>query len=99
MIRSYTVVEHVWLYGGKASWHFLSIPIDISRDIDFYCSQQKRGWGSLKVTATIRKTTWSTSLFPDKKTQHYLLPIKSSVRVAEKIKANDTITVFLELSC
>ncbi len=40
----------------------------------------KRGWGSLPVIVAMGKTTWKTSIFPDKKAGAYLLPLKAEVR-------------------
>lgn len=65
MHKTYDINEKVWLYPGKAAWHFVTIPKDISSDIDYYFAQNKRGWGSLPVSVTIGKTTWKTSIFPD----------------------------------
>ena len=54
-----------------------------------------RGWGSLPVEATIRETKWKTSIFPDKETGAYLLPLKAEVRRKEGVAAGDTISFFL----
>ena len=55
-----------------------------------------RGWGSLKVTATIGESRWSTSVFPAKDTG-WLLPVKASVRKAEGVSEGDIVEVSLEL--
>lgn len=57
----------------------------------------KRGWGSLPVMATIGKTTWKTSIFPDKKRGAYLLPIKAEVRKKEEIEKDDMVALLLEV--
>ena len=97
MTRKYEVQAKVWLYPGKAAWHFISIPEKVSQEIDFYFEHVKKGWGSLPVIAVTGETEWKTSIFPDKKTQTYLLPLKSSVRDKESIKADDTISVLIEI--
>ena len=43
------------------------------------------------------KTTWKTSIFPDKKSGTYLLPLKADVRRREGIGAGDRITSSLEV--
>lgn len=56
-----------------------------------------RGWGSFPVTVTIGKTSWKTSIFPDKKSGTYLLPVKADVRKKEKIEDGDTVHLTLEV--
>lgn len=80
----------VWLYPGMAAWHFLTLPKKESDEIKAM-SGPRRGWGSVRVEVTMGKTTWKTSIFPDKKSACYLLPIKADVRKKEKIQAGDDI--------
>ena len=70
----------LWKYGGKASWFFVTIPREDSDDIERFCSDQKRPFGSIAVTVEISSTTWATSIFFDSKTGCYLLPVKSDIR-------------------
>jgi hypothetical protein len=42
-------------------------------------------------------TSWKTSIFPDKKTGTYLLPLRASVRKREKIAAGDKIAFSVEV--
>ncbi|MEP7167264.1 MAG: DUF1905 domain-containing protein [Candidatus Woesebacteria bacterium] len=95
--RIFTVTAKVWLYPGKTAWHFVSIPIETTKEIDFYFAHEKRGWGSLPVRVTIGESIWKTSIFPDKKTGTFLLPIKAAVRKAENIQDTDAITLILEV--
>lgn len=97
MQKTYTIQAEVWLYPGKAAWHFVTLPTDDAQDIDYHFSHVKRGWGSLPVTVTIGKTTWKTSIFPDKKTGSYLLPLKADVRKKEDIEEGQTITFSLQI--
>ncbi len=55
------------------------------------------GWGSLPVRATIGITTWKTSIFSNKKTRTYLLPLKAEIRKQENIAEGDDIKVTLEV--
>ena len=89
---------NVWLYPGMAGWHFVTLPKKDTENINFYFSEKKRGFGSLPVIATIGKSTWKTSIFPDKDSGLYLLPLKKVVRKKELIKEGDKITVSLELN-
>ncbi len=80
-----------------AAWHFVTIPETIAADIQNQFGALKRGWGSLPVRVTIGATTWETSIFPDKKTKGYLLPIKKEVRKKENIAADEKVTLILEI--
>jgi hypothetical protein len=44
---------------------------------------QEEGWGRLKVSARVGKSTWDTAIWFDTKAQTYLLPLKASIRTAE----------------
>ena len=54
-----------------------------------------RGFGSLKVVATIGGTTFKTSVFPSKETG-WLLPVKASVRKAEGLTEGEAVELALE---
>ena len=92
----FTFTNEVWLYSAtKASWHFVTVPVEMSADIKAFTKHLVKGFRSVKVTATIGETTWSTSIFPDSKTGCYFLPIKASVRAAEGVSVGDQVTVQL----
>jgi Domain of unknown function (DUF1905) len=86
----------VWLYEGKAAWHFVTLPEDVADEIAEQADS--RGFGSVRVRARIGATTWATSLFPDKKAASYLLPVKASVRQAEGIRAGQDLTIHVALA-
>ncbi len=54
---------------------------------------RKRGWGSMKVRATVGDTSWETSIFPAKEMGGWLLPVKAAVRKAEGLVAGDMVRV------
>lgn len=93
----YKITSKVWLYPGLAAWHFITLPPKESKEITSHFSALKRGWGSLRVTVTIGKTSWDTSIFPDQKRGGYLLPLKKEVRKREKISNGDTLTFLLKI--
>ena len=86
----------LWKYSGESAWHFLTLPADISARIKFL-QHGRRGFGSVRVKATIGQTQFETSVFPDSKSDCYLLPIKASIRKAEKIGHGDQVTCLIEL--
>lgn len=87
----------VWLYPSMAGWHFVSLPKKQSAGIKKVFGAMKRGWGSLPVVVTIGKTSWKTSIFPDKKAGAYLLPLKTDIRKKENISKGDTIIFWVEI--
>lgn len=93
--NSFKMRSEIWLYPGEqASWHFLTLPKKQAQEIKNRFGKQSRGWGSLPVSITLGKTTWETSIFPDKKSGSYLLPLKAEVRQKEKIFVGDVVSFF-----
>jgi Domain of unknown function (DUF1905) len=91
----YKFSAKVWLWQGKGAWHFATINPELSQQISTMFGYLKAGWGSIPVEVTIGNSTWTTSIFPDKKSSGYLLPIKSSVRKSENIAEGDDVTISL----
>lgn len=87
----FTMKSKVWFYPGKAGWYFLTLAKEPSEAIRTTFGPLARPWGSLPVTATIGKTSWETSIFPDKKAGTYLLPLKADVRKKEQVDEGDRI--------
>lgn len=87
----------LWLYASaKAAWHFVTVPADISHSIRFLAGGGK-GFGSVRVRARLGATSWSTSLFPDKKSGCYFLPMKADVRRTEKVTTGDKVSIELTM--
>jgi hypothetical protein len=106
MTESYTVTTLLWIWtsaSAPASWHFLTIAGQAADDLHGTALMRrieggpKRGWGSLKVRATIGDTSWDTSIFPEKDAGGWLLPVKAAVRKAEGLIAGDAVTVTVVL--
>jgi hypothetical protein len=80
-------------WSGEAAWWFAALPPDLADEIR---SQVEHvGFGSVRVTATIGSTTWATSVFPDKGSGSYVLPVKAAVRKAEGIGDDDPVTIHI----
>lgn len=85
----------LWHYPGeKASWHFITVPAEISHEIRFFAGKTN-GFGSIRVRAEIGATRFDTSLFPDKASGCYFLPVKALVRKAQSITSGDMVSVRL----
>ena len=80
---------------GPAPWFFVAVPQKQSQDIKAISSMVTYGWGVIPVHVRIGRTEFQTSLFP--KNGLYLVPIKVSVRKAEKLEEGDDVTVRLEV--
>lgn len=57
----------------------------------------KRHFGSAKVTSTIGATTWANSVFPEKGSESWFMPIKLAVRKAEGLSEGDRVAITVEL--
>jgi len=97
MYAQYTFTAPVGHYPGKGGWYFVTIPQDVSDDIGTLFQGLSRGWGSFSATVTIGDTRWQTSIFPDKASATFLLPLKAQIRKKEEIAEGDTISLLLEL--
>ncbi len=98
MKKLYTnLVSEITLYPGMAGWHFLSIPKGESEEIKKHFGKAKRGWGSIPVNSTLGKSVWDSSIFPDKKSGTYLLPLKASIRMAEGVRAKDIVSFQIKI--
>ncbi len=91
----YKIKAPVWLYPAPVAWHFVTIPSKVSAEIKARFAKQRVGWGSIPVTVTLGKTVWKTSIFPDKKSGGYLLPLKANIRKKEGIEAGEMISFTL----
>jgi hypothetical protein len=87
----------VWLHGEDPPWHFLTVPEDVSDAIAERTDGQRRGFGSVRVRVAIGGTTWSTSVFPDRRRGAYILPVKADVRRREGLGAGSRVAVTLEV--
>ena len=103
--RNWATTAPVWIWRGngngpppKAAWYFLTIDGDVADAIRATTRGSTGGFGSVRVTATIGATTWTTSLFPAKDLGGYLLPLKASVRKAERLDADAVAQVTLALA-
>lgn len=80
-----------------AAWHFIGVPKKQSEEIKKRFGTRARGWGSLPVQVTLGKTIWKTSIFPDKRSGTYILPLKADVRKKEGVSYDDSVSFVLEI--
>lgn len=58
---------------------------------------KRRGFGAVRVKATIGKSSFETSLFPSRQSGTYIMPIKKEIRRKEAVQSGDTIKLKIEV--
>ena len=97
MVTTFEFTADLWRYSGKAAWYFVTLPHDVADDIDEITGDERRGFGSVRVEVTVGATTWNTSVFPDTKSESFVLPVKKAVRTAEDLDDGSPVAVVLAL--
>ena len=87
----------IWV-AQNGSWHFVTLPFGLADEIDDRAPDARVGFGSVRVEVTIGTTSWSSSVFPDRATSSFILPIKAAVRRAEGIAAGERVSVALRVA-
>jgi len=85
----------VWEWQGPASWCFVSLPEELTDEIDDRFSHRAAGFGSIRVEVTVGSTTWRTSVFPDSTRGTLILPMKKEVRRREGLDVGSPVRVTL----
>ena len=89
-----------WSGGNGGTWHFVTIDGEAGEALAATALMRRleglsRGFGSIKVTATIGDSRFATSVFPSK-SEGWILPVKAAVRRAEGVSEGDAVTVRLD---
>ena len=84
----------IYEWTARRNWFFVDVPPEHAADIADR-PRMPRGFGSVRVVATVGGTTWSTSIFPLGET--YVLPLKKAVLKAEGISEGDEIEVEIDV--
>lgn len=66
---TYRMRTKVWMWQGESggNWHFAYVSDKASARIrSLKKTQPRRGFGAVRVLATVGKTSWETSIFPSK---------------------------------
>ena len=103
MTETITHTGPLWRWtspAAPAAWHFVTIDGAAGEALSGTAIMRRlegnsRGFGSLKVVATIGESVFKTSVFPSKEIG-WLLPVKVAVRRAEGIGEGDLVEVGLE---
>ncbi len=104
MTETITHTGPLWRWttpSAPAAWFFVTIDGAAGEALSGTAIMRRlegnsRGFGSLKVVATIGASTFKTSVFPSKELG-WLLPVKAGVRKAEGLGEGDAVEVGLEV--
>ncbi len=95
--------------GDRGTYHLVTVTGDEAEAIATHAALHRmefgkqRGFGSVKVVATIGETEWKTSVFPIKlddmsrQTKNWTLLVSKKVMRAEDLAEGDEVSVKLEL--
>lgn len=106
VIDHFTFSGPIWIWStdrAPASWHFVTIDGEVGEALHAIALMRRmeqghrRGWGAMKVEASVGASTWATSIFPQKSEAAWLLPIKAGIRRAERLVAGDQPTITLSV--
>lgn len=93
---TFTSLLWIWRSEAAGSWYFVTVPEELSGEIKSRSLGSPRGFGSVRVEASIKDVQWRTSVFP-LKSGGYLLPVKADVRKRAELAAGEEVAVSLEL--
>lgn len=94
--EEYEFTAPLWRWEATTTaWFFVSLPEDVTDEIDARHGHAAAGFGSLPVEVTVGRTTWRTSIFPDTKRGCFVLPVKKAVRTKEGLDEGTPATVTL----
>lgn len=90
----------LWRWDANDAWFFVTLSEEATDTVREH-PVPPRGFGSVKVEVTLSsdagETTWRTSVFPDKSSGRFLLPVKAAVRRAHDLDEGDTLDLALEV--
>ncbi len=104
MIAEWEAPEHtftaeLWVWDARRqdTWTFVTVPRDVSAALEDEADARgpRAGFGSVPVRVRVGTASWRTSVFPDKESGCFVLPIKRAVREANRVVAGDELTVSL----
>ena len=87
-MEDYAFRAELWRWEAQttSAWYFVTLPADLAADLRVEAGPP-RGFGSVRVEATIGGSTWRTSVFPESGAGSFVLPVKKAVRTAEGLQS------------
>lgn len=90
--------------GERGTYHLVTLTGDVAEALTMHERLhrlefgQRRGFGSVKLTARVGNTAWRTSAFPQKGSTEWILLIARKVMRAEDLSEGDPVALELKLS-
>ena len=81
----------------QGSWYFVRLPGEAAEDVRDLVTGPPTGFGSVPVEVRLGSSLWRTSVFPDKASGSFVLPVKKAVRTAEGLEDGDPVEVELRV--
>lgn len=91
----YRFTAEIWVYPGNVGWHFVSLPLELSKEIRDNLKSEEEGWGRMKAKAKIGNTEWDTSIWFDTKMGTYILPLKAEIRKKERLETGKEVEIII----
>ena len=95
--NTFHLKSDVIVYPTMGGWRFLAVDPETSREIREVFGGRAKGWGSIPVVVTVGATPWKKSIFPEKKSGTYLLPLNAQIRKAEEIADADEVRFSIKI--
>lgn len=96
MVDTCRFTAELWQWQAEGGWFFVTLTPEAAALVRER-PRPPRGFGSVRVRATIGDSSWETSVFPDSTSGSYLLPVKKEVRSAEGVDEGDPVEVRLAI--
>jgi hypothetical protein len=101
MADAHAFTAPLWQWDARRqdTWTFVTVPPEVTTAIEDLADARgpRAGFGSVRVEVQVGRSTWRTSLFPDKASGCFVLPIKRSVREANGVDTGDEVAVTLRV--
>lgn len=94
---TYSFKGKVWIFNGPTPWYFVTLPKKLAAEVRAFHGSLQKNFGTIRVTASVGKTTWATSVFRDTKSDSYVLPLKAEIRKKENIAAGKTVQLTISI--
>ena len=94
---SWTFDAELFRWQGDSAWHFVRLPVEVAEELRDELTGPPAGFGSVRVAVRVGASSWATSVFPDKESGSFVLPVKKAVRSSEGLLDGDLVTVELAL--
>lgn len=86
-----------WAARLDSDWFFVALPDDLSAEVRELQGPVRRGFGAVRVHASVGSSSWRTSIFPGADGR-YVLPLKRAVRETEGLEDGRPVAARLEIA-